>query len=77
MVYELQGGGVAIVGLGVDEATVGVGVMCTWGIRAAGMGVGRGSTSGAAVESMETVVAIVGVGVGEGAVGIRTDSTRG
>jgi len=51
--------------------------MCTWNIRIAGIGVGRGNTSGPAVESMETVVAIVGVGVDEGAVGIRAESTRG
>ena len=69
----------ANVGEGVDEATatVGVGAVCTWDMRVAGMGVGRGCTSGAAVGSMETVVAIVGGGVDEGAVGSRAVCTRG
>ena len=54
-----------IVGVGVGEAADGVGAVCTWVMRVAWKGVGRGCTSGAAVGSMETLVAVVGMCVDE------------
>jgi len=53
------------VGVGVGEATDGVGAVCTWVIRVAWVGVGRWCTSGAAVGSMGTLVAVVGMCVDE------------